>query len=131
MLFPLIVFKDVDSSYGGFLPDFAGCYPMGETLDALLSNVQDAVETWMIGENPEIFPYPSTLEAVQKKDEAKERTLMLVEVNTAFLDTATQRINITVPRYALGMIDRAAKAQGMPRSTFLVQSALERVQSRA
>lgn len=128
MLFPLIVYKSENSDYAGLLPDFPGCYPSATTLDGLLATVQDAVETWMEGEDPAVFPQPTSLDAAQALDEAKGRTLLLVDVNTAFLDQATQRINITVPRYALSIIDKAAKAQGLPRSTFLVRAALEKSQ---
>jgi hypothetical protein len=38
MLFPMIVYKSENSSYGGLLPDFPGCYPMAETLGALLQD---------------------------------------------------------------------------------------------
>jgi predicted RNase H-like HicB family nuclease len=122
MLFPVIVYKSEKSSYGGILPDFSGCYPMGETLDALLADVQGAVETWMEGEDPAIFPIPSTLEAVQAS--ARGRILILVDVNTDFLETVTERVNITVPRYALTAIDKKAKAAGMSRSAYMVQEAL-------
>ena len=131
MRFPLIVFKDENSSYSGVLPDFAGCYPSGDTLDELFGNVQDAVETWMLGEDPSIFPKPTSLEDAYKLEAAHGRTLLLVDVDTSFMDTATQRVNITVPRYALGLIDKAAKAHGMARSAFMVESSLERIQHHA
>lgn len=124
MLFPMIVYKSQKSGYGGLLPDFPGCFPMGETLDELLRDVQDAVELWMEGEDPAIFPHPSRLETVQASPEAKKRTLMLVDVDTVFLESVTQRVNITAPRYALARIDRLAKAQGLSRSAYMVKAAL-------
>lgn len=124
MFFPMIVHKSESSSYGGELPDFPGCYPMGETLEALLKNVQDAVELWMDGEDTAIFPSPSRLEDVQTSEAAKGRVLLLVEIDTAFLDTTTERINITVPRYALTAIDRQAKASGLSRSAYMVKASL-------
>ena len=127
MLFPMIVYKSETSSYGGLLPDFPGCYPMGETLDELLADVQDAVETWMEGENPSIFPVPTSLEEAQNHEDAKDRPMLLVDIGTGFLDTATERINITVPRYALSAIDRLAKARGMSRSAYMVKSSLQHV----
>lgn len=124
MRFPMIVYKSESSSYGGLLPDFPGCYPMGETLDALLTDVQGAVETWMEGEDQAIFPVPSPLEVVQASEDAKGRVLVLVDVDTSFLDNAAERINITVPRYALSAIDKLAKAQGVSRSAYMVKAAL-------
>jgi len=124
MLFPMIVYKSEGSAYGGLLPDFPGCYPMGETLDALLADVQDAVETWMEGEDPAIFPVPTSLDVVQTSTDAQNRALMLVDVNTAFLEKVTERVNITIPRYALAAIDKMAKSQGLSRSAYMVRSAL-------
>ena len=124
MRFPMIVYKSEGSVYGGLLPDFPGCYPMGETIDALTADAQDAVETWMGGEDPAIFPIPSSLEVVQAYPDAHGRVLVLVDVNTDFLESAAERVNITVPRYALSAIDRMAKAQGLSRSAYMVRSAL-------
>ena len=124
MRFPMIVYKSEGSGYGGLLPDFPGCYPMGETLDALMIEVQDALETWMEGEDPAIFPVPSSMEAVQASPDACGRVLVLVDVNTSFLESVTERVNITVPRYALAAIDKLAKAQGLSRSAYMVRSAL-------
>jgi predicted RNase H-like HicB family nuclease len=120
----MIVYKSEGSGYGGLLPDFPGCYPMGDTLDALLADVQGAVETWMDGEDTAIFPVPSSLEAVQASEDAKGRILVLADVNTSFLETASERINITIPRYALAAIDKMAKARGLSRSAYMVRSAL-------
>jgi predicted RNase H-like HicB family nuclease len=124
MRFPMIVYKSEGSGYGGLLPDFPGCYPMGESLDALMADVQDAVETWMGGEDPAIFPVASSLELVQASPDARGRILVLVDINTDFLESVAERVNITVPRYALAAIDKLAKAQGLSRSAYMVRSAL-------
>ena len=124
MRFPMIIYKSEKSGYGGLLPDFPGCYPMGETLDELVADVQGAVETWMEGEDPTVFPVPTSLEAVRESADAKGRTLMVVDVNTAFLENVTARVNITVPRYALAAIDKLAKAHGISRSAYMVHASL-------
>lgn len=95
MRFPMIVFKDNKSSYGGLLPDFEGCFPMGQTLDSLLDNVQDAVETWMLAEDSTLFPRPSSLKGVQKLEVAQGRPLLWVDIDTSFLDTIPQHIDMT------------------------------------
>ena len=80
----------------------------------------------MEGEDPAIFPIPSSLDAVYTSTDAQRRILVLVDVNTAFLENAAERVNITVPRYALAAIDKMAKAQGLSRSAYMVRSALSR-----
>ena len=113
MRFPLIVYKDDSSDYGAFFPDFPGCYTLAPTLDELLENAQDAVETWMLGEPFEKFPSPSTPEEVIASTDAQGRAVFFVDIDTAFLDNATKRVNITLPRYAPNRIDKEAKTLGL------------------
>ena len=124
MRYPMIVYKSDGSDYCGLLPDFPGLFVAEKTLDELVDSVQDAVETWMDGEAPEAFPAPCSLEQAAAREDARGRALVMVEIDPAFLDDKVGRINITVPRYALAMIDRAAKKAGKKRSTFLVERAL-------
>ena len=72
---------------------------------------------------PEKFPSPSKPEAVLESPDAQGRAVFFVDIDTAFLDNATQRVNITLPRYALSRIDREAKAHGLSRSAFLLKAA--------
>ena len=97
MRFPMIVYQSEGSGYGGLLPDFPGCYPMGETLEALVTDARAAIETWLEGEDPAIFPIPSELETVQASPDAQGRALVLVDINTAFGESVTEPVNITVP----------------------------------
>lgn len=123
MKFPVVICKSENTDYGAWLPDFPGCYPLSSTLDGLLTEVQSAVEEWMEGQEPDKFPVPSSLDDILKNEDAKGQTILLVDVDTSFLDTTTQRINITMPRYALNIIDKAAKKHGLTRSGFLVEAA--------
>lgn len=127
MKYPMIVYQSEDSDYCGLLPDFPGMFLAEKSLDELAASVQDAVETWMEGEEPEKFPAPSTLQQIAGCDEAAGRALVLVDVDPSFMDDSTVRISVSVPRYALGMIDKAAKLAGKKRSTYLVERALAAV----
>jgi len=120
----MIVYKSEKSDYGGLLPDFPGVYPLATTLDALVADVQSAIEAAWSGEDPATFPAPSSLEEVQTNPEAQGRVLVLVDVDTDFLEDVTERINITAPRHALHAIDKLAKARGMSRSAYMVEASL-------
>lgn len=124
MKYPMIVYKSEGSDYGGLLPDFPGVYPLADTLDALVADVQGAIETAWDGEDPAAFPVPSLLEEVQGIPEAQGRILVLVDVDTAFLEDVTERVNITAPRHALHAIDKLAQARGMSRSSYMVEASL-------
>jgi predicted RNase H-like HicB family nuclease len=106
----MIVYKSKNSSWCGLLPDFPGCWPVGENLNDLLEDVQDAVEVWMEGEDPAIFPVPTSIDVIQACEDAKGRIVTHVNVDISFLDNAVQRIKITAPRYARHMINEPAKA---------------------
>lgn len=124
MKYPMIVYKSEGSDYGGLLPDFPGVYPLAGTVDALIVEVQDLIEAAWEDEDPAKFPTPSTLEEVQAGPDAQGRTLVLVDVDTSFLDDVTERINITAPRHALHAIDKFARARGMSRSAYMVEASL-------
>lgn len=123
MRFPMLVCRAENGDYGGLLPDFPGCTTCAATLEELAGNAQDAVETWMDGEDPSIFPAPSRLEKVLA-DHPEADAVLLAEVSTAFLEGRTRRINITVPEFALAAMDRAARAEGLSRSAWIVRAAL-------
>ena len=123
MIYPVIVHKDADSAYGVTVPDFPGCFTAGDTIDEALDNVQEAIELYMSGETMDL-PDPSSFEDVAKTAEAEGGAVAVVDLDPSFLDNRVARINITVPQYALSRIDRAAKAKGVSRSKFLVDSAM-------
>lgn len=124
MLFPVIVHKERRSAFGVTVPDIPGCITAGETLDAALRNVQEAVETYLHGETA--VPVPSPLDRWVHDPDYADGVFALVDVNLDFMADRTVRVNITAKRSALALIDRVAKARGEDRSEFLIRAALER-----
>lgn len=125
MRYPVIIHKDEDSDYGVTVPDFPGVFTGGATIDEALCNVQDAIETFYGGEDIDGPPDPSPLEKVLASEDAQGGAVVLVDVSFDFLEKKAVPVNITMPLYARNRIDKAAKAQGMPRSAFLVRAATE------
>lgn len=124
MRYPVIIHKEPASEYGIILPDFPGVFSGGESLDAALGNIQDAIETFYEGEeNPDI-PEPSSLEAVLDCEDARDGVVALAEIHLDFLDKKAVPVNITLPRYIKNRIDKAAKTQGLSRSAYLIKAAL-------
>ncbi|MBZ2172114.1 type II toxin-antitoxin system HicB family antitoxin [Desulfovibrio sp. DS-1] len=124
MLYPVIVHKDADSAYGVILPDFPGCFTAGDTLEEALTNAQEAVELHFEGERDAVAPAPSPIDAVLGSEDARDGAVLLVNIDLSFLDTTSVPVNITMPVHIRNTIDRAAKARGMSRSAFMVESAL-------
>jgi len=132
MLYPVIIHKDEGSVFGVTVPDFPGCTTAGDTLEEALANVQEAVELYMDGEDE--LPAPSALEDVLRDHGEEGGAIMLVDVDLSFMDTTTQRVNITLPAYALRLVDKAAERRGMTRSAYLAEAAIHygasRIESR-
>ncbi len=124
MLFPVVVHKDPGSTFGVTIPDISGCFTGGDTLDEALRNVQEAVELHL--EDATDAPVPSAIDRWAKDPGFKDGMFALVDIDLAFMDDATVRVNITAKRSALAAIDRMARARGEDRSEYLIRSGLER-----
>lgn len=126
MQYPVIIHKDENSCFGVIIPDFEGCFTAGDTIEEALQNVQEAVECHLEGEDVEI-PLPSALEDVAKSEDAEGGFLALAEVDLSFMEKQVERINITIPKYALLKIDKAwVKVGAKSRSKWLADLGLDK-----
>ncbi len=126
MLYPVVIHKDTDSDYGATVPDLPGCISAGETFEQALSMVKEAIELHIEGmlEDGEDLPNPSAIEKLQSAKEYQGGVWALVDIDTEALLGPVERVNITVPRFALRRIDAAAQAAGLNRSQYLTRSGL-------
>ncbi|MGJ3523230.1 type II toxin-antitoxin system HicB family antitoxin [Nitratidesulfovibrio sp. D1] len=125
MKYPIIVHTDAETfGFSASVPDFPGCFTAGDTLEELTANVQEAVELYLDGEDI-TPPAPTPLEVVLASEEARDGAVLVVDVDLSFLDDKAVPVNITMPVYVRNTIDRAARARGMTRSAFIVESALQ------
>lgn len=126
MLYPIVIHKDPESSFGVTVPDLPGCFSAGDTLDEALRMSQEAIELHIEGllEDNDAVPIPHSIDEHQKSTEFQGGIWALVDVDLDKLMGPAERINITVPRFALRKIDAAAAKAGMNRSQFLVRTAL-------
>ncbi len=124
MKYPVIIHKDEDTGYGVTIPDIPGCFAYGDAQEEAVTKIQEAVELYYEGEDVSEPPVPSKMEDLLNSDlYTRDSFLYLADIDFAFMAPKTQRINITVPEYKLVRIDRAAKAKGVSRSAFFVDSA--------
>lgn len=125
MLFSIVIHKDKDSDYGVTVPDLAGCFSAGDTLEEAVANAREAIELHLEGllESGEAFE-ARVPEAHLANPDYAGGIWHLVDVNLTDLRGKATRINITVPERVLGRIDRAAHAVGQNRSAFLVGAGL-------
>jgi predicted RNase H-like HicB family nuclease len=127
MEIPVAIHKDPHSVYGVTIPDVPGCFSWGNTVQEALRNSKEAIQTHiesiLLDSNP-VDITPSTIDELTKRPEFHGAIWALVELDPARLDPKPERINISIPRFALNKIDRFAEARHESRSGFLTRAAL-------
>lgn len=122
MRYPVVIHKDPGSAYGITIPDLPGTFTAGDTLEEALSNVQEAVECGYDGENE--IPAPRSIDDHLANPDYAGGVFAYAEVDLSRLKGAVVRVNITLPQRDLDLIDRAARALGTSRSSFLRDAAV-------
>ena len=114
---------DKRHAYGVVVPDLPGCFSAGDTLDEALVNAKEAILLHLEGllDEKEAIPAPHPLEEHAKKRQWKGWTWALVEADLSEIDDKVERINITLPRRVLRVIDDAAKRAGESRSGYIAR----------
>lgn len=127
MEIPIAIHKDPDSVYGVTIPDIPGCFSWGKSIQEAMRNSREAVQSHieaMLLESIPVDITPSSIDALTKRREFKDAIWAMVEIDPAKLDPKPERINISIPRFALNKIDRFAEARHESRSGFLTRAAL-------
>ena len=128
MRYPITIESgDARHAYGVVVPDLPGCFSAGDTLDAALTNAQEAILLHLEGllEDGKAMPKPSTIERLRRKREFRGGTWAVVDVDLSQLGDKAARINITLPQRILRAVDAHARRQGESRSGFLARAAVE------
>lgn len=95
--------------------------------DDAMKNTRDAVQTHfevMLVEGMEVDIQQTPIEELQPNPEYTGGIWALVDIDMDKLDPKPERINVSIPRFALAKIDRFAGARHETRSGFLTRAAL-------
>lgn len=123
----VVIHKDEQSVYGVTVPDIPGCFSWGETIDDALKNTREAIVAHtltMLEEGMAFDIEPSRIEDLHANDDYANGIWALVEIDFAQIDPKPERINISIPRFALSRIDKFAASRHESRSGFLTRAAL-------
>ena len=117
--------KDKNSNYGVSFPDFPGCITAGSSLEEARAVAAQALAFHVAGmrEDGETIPKPSTLNDLRGDPAMKGAVAFLTELREP---ERTVRINITARQSQIAEIARRARAKGLTRSSYIVQSALQK-----
>lgn len=128
MQIPVVIHKDENSVYGVSVPDVAGCFSWGNTIDAALKNVKEAVYAHvqaLLAEGMAVHIGPSRIEDLAGNPDYANGIWALVPIDLSKFDTRPERINVSLPRFVLNKIDSYAQSRHETRSGLLARAALQ------
>lgn len=125
MRFPVVLHTDDGVRFGVTVPDLPGCFSTGDTFDAALDSVVEAIDLHVEGltEEGSEIPVPRSIAEHRTNPDYAEGIWAVVEVDVSRYEGRAEKINITIPRRLLTKIDSYTKAHGETRSGFLAEAA--------
>lgn len=111
------------TAFGVIVPDLAGCFSAGDTLDEAIDNAKEAITLHIDGlfDDNETIPAPSLVSRYSSLAEYAGFIWAIVEIDPAILDDKAERVNITLPRRVLARLDAKAKEAGETRSGYIAR----------
>jgi predicted RNase H-like HicB family nuclease len=116
-----------DTAWGVVVPDLPGCFSAADdSIDAALDNTKEAIELWIEAALDEgrSIPKPSSIEKLRADPGYEGWIWAIVEIDPVVLDDTVERVNISVPRRVLHILDAKAKQAGESRSAFIAHLAM-------
>ena len=128
MKYPIAIEPGTDTTaWGVVVPDLPGCFSAAdEGIDQAIENAKEAIALWIEEaiSSCESIPKPSSITDLQKSGEYDGWIWAIAEVDPALIDDTTERVNITLPRRILALLDQRAKSAGKTRSGYIAQMTL-------
>lgn len=129
MLYPIAIeLGDDTHAYGVTVPDIAGCFSAGDTMEEALKNVREAIELHLEGlvEDGLEIPLPTEIATHQKNpDFANNYVWAIVDIDVTRYMGKAEKINVTLPSRLIHLIDTkiAHDSRYKSRSGFLAAGA--------
>lgn len=128
MKYPIAIEPGNDTTaWGVVVPDLPGCFSAADDgIDQAIENAKEAIALWIEEaiSNGESIPMPSSITDLQKSGEYEGWIWAIAEVDPALIDDTVERVNITLPRRILALLDQRAKSAGETRSGYIAQMTL-------
>ena len=129
MLYPIAIeLGDETHAYGVTVPDIAGCFSAGDTMEEALKNVREAIELHLEGlvEDGLDIPLPTDMAKHQQHADFKHGYVWaIVEIDISRYMGKAEKINVTLPSRLIHLIDNkvAHDSRYKSRSGFLAAGA--------
>ena len=124
MRYPIVIATGTESSaFGVIVPDLPGCFSAGDSFQEAIDCAKEAIELHVEALLAEGTPLPAMqpLERHRANPDFSGWVWALVDIDMSRLADVTERVNITLPRRVLHIIDDAAKRAGESRSAYLAR----------
>lgn len=128
MLYPIAIEQGDDQhAFGVVVPDIAGCFSAGDTMDEALDSVKEAIAAHLeiLAEDGADIPLARSIDAHIKNAEYAGFIWAVVDVDVSRYLGKTEKVNVTLPSRLIHLIDdRVSKdVRYKSRSGFLAASA--------
>lgn len=116
-----IVHHDEDSAFGLTFPDLPGCFSASDTLEGVIPNGIEALDSWFADTDVVAPSDLATIAAGAAEDLANGA--FVIAVPWVERSGQAKRINISIDGNILAAIDRAAQERDVTRSAFIAAAA--------
>lgn len=129
MLYPIAIeLGDDTHAYGVTVPDIAGCFSAGDTLEEAMVNVREAIEFHLEGIVEDGDDVPLATDIVkhqQNPDFAVNYIWAIVDIDLSRFMGKAEKINVTLPSRLIHLIDKKVTKDSRykSRSGFLAAGA--------
>lgn len=125
MKIAVVLHSDDGQRYGVTVPDLAGCFSAGDSVEDALESVKEAVELHLEGllEEGEEMPSLAPISQHQANPDYAGGVWAVVDVDTSAFEGEAEQIDVTLPKLLIKRIDDYARAKHLTRSVFLAEAA--------
>jgi predicted RNase H-like HicB family nuclease len=107
------------------VPNLAGCFLAGDSIDDALESVKEAIELHLEGllEEGEDIPSIAPISQHQNNPDYAGGVWALVDMDTTAFEGEAEKIDIVLPKLLLKRIDDYTHAKHLTRSVFMAEAA--------
>lgn len=127
MKYPIYLHQAESGTYSGFVPDIAGCYFAGDTIDDAIAHAHDAIDAYLEFqcEQGRDVPIARTINDHKGDEDCQGGIWGFVDIDTTRYEGKAVKLNITLPQNLLSRIDAYVmrNSEYSSRSGFLAELA--------
>ena len=125
MKIAVVLHSDDGQRYGVTVPDLAGCFSAGDSIEDALESVKEAIELHLEGliEEGDNMPMIAPISQHQANPDHMSGVWAVVDIDTSAFEGEAEQINVTLPKLLIKRIDDYARAKHLTRSVFLAEAA--------